>query len=378
MRLSDSVLIESKSARDQGLSAIVDHELQQRLLSKVKSAFFDLWRGTGYMSMERVAAFYGVSIDVIKKNRQRHTDEFASDGVICVEGDDLREVKLGDILSPSSANARHAYLFTPRAAIRIGFILQESEVAAQVRTSALNLIQGAGDLFEPKILEALLDKYPVLSPFAGLSGFAISSPLFPYYDSVERHLKKNYPNGGIPGMSKDVIRKELAALSTWTARWKLDTKKDLRYTLASDVCVKSPDLTSPVLEIVVDGQPKKAVLMFQISDLLVDEQDVETAIGRQYIKRAKEHYQVDFAFLFLIAPFGCTPKAENYLRRDLPEEVRGFVGVMTVKEVAETLLKQAKSERNSNLIKGEAKKDCKAILNYKIPENPLMMMLDLF
>lgn len=375
MKLSDSVLIESKSARDQGLSAITDQKSQQRLLNKVKSVFFALWRKGEYMTTDQLAVFYDKPVDTIKKNRQRHSDEFEADGVIFVEGDDLRELKqLGDMLSPSSQNARHAYLYPPRAVIRMGFILQGSEVAAQVRTAALNLIQGVGHFFEPKVIDALLSGYPVLNSFAERGNLSISAPLADHYDAIESCLKKAFPDGGIEEMGKAGIREKLAALSTYTENWKFGTQKEMGYKLASSLCAKYPDLTTQAFPIVVDGQPKTAVLMFQISDLVVDERDVELAVGRQYIKRATEALPVDYAFLFLISPFGATPRAYDAIRRDLPSEMKGFVGVMTVKEVGEALLKQAKAERKASLVKGEIRKAFSDILEYEIPDPLLLMM----
>jgi hypothetical protein len=372
MKLSDSVLIESKSARDQGVSEIVSQGLQQSLLGKVKSIFFALWGDSSYMTTKQVADYYGVPENTIRQNYIRFKAEFDADGVVKLHGELLRELR--DILSLSSFTPQ-ATLFTPRSVIRMGFILQESEVAVQVRTAALNLIQGVGQFFDHQIIEALIEGYPVLEPFTEKGNLVVSSPLFSYYDAVERHIKRRYPNGGIPGLKKDDIRQKLASLSTYTSSWKFDTQKELRYSLNSSVCAKYPDLTSKVVLINVDGQVKTAVMMFHLSDLLVDERDVESAIGRQYIKRAKEHFQVDYAFLFLVAPFGATPRAENYIRRDLTEEMKGFVGVMTVKEVANLLLDQAKTERAKNLMNGKIKQEFGEILNYKIPSDPLLLML---
>ena len=177
-------------------------------------------------------------------------------------------------------------------------------------------------------------------------------------------------------MSKQDIREKLAALSTYTDYWKFGSQKEMRYALGSSVCAKYPDLTTQPFNLTVDGQQKTALLMFQLSDLLVDERDVELAVGRQYLKRAVEHCSVDYAFLFLVAPFGATPRAEDAVRQDLPNEMKGFIGVMTVKEVAEILLKQAKAERKANLIKGEVRKAFSDILDYEIPVDPLLLMMN--
>lgn len=373
MNLTHAVLIESKSARDQSVSVIESQGSQQRILEKVKSVFFSLWRGGSYMTTKQLADYYRVPEATIRQNYGRCKAEFDADGVVKLEGEDIQDAR--DILSLPSKTSQ-ATLYPPRAVLRMGFILQGSPIAAQVRTAALNLIQGVGNLFDPKVIEALIDGYRVLDPFAGSGRLSISAPLSPYYASIERYLKGTYPDGGIPGMAKRDIREKLAALSTCTEQWKFTTQQEMRYDLNSTICAKYPDLTTQVLSITVDGQPKSAVIMFQISDLLVDEHDVELAVGRQYIKRAIEHFPVDYAFLFLISPFGATPRAEDAIRRDLPSEMKGFVGVMTVKEVAETLLKQAKAERKANLIKGGMRKDFSKVLEYEIPEDPLLLMMN--
>lgn len=373
MKLTHTVLMESRSARDYGLTEVTVRDSQQSLLRKVKNVFFALWQGGEYMTTKQVAEFYKTSEFNIRQNYKRCKSEFDADGVIKLEGEALRDAR--DILSLPSRTSQ-ASLYSPRAVLRMGFMLQGSDIAAQVRTAALNLIQGAYEVFDPKVVEALIDYQAALKPINGAGKLAVSSPLSPYYDAIERHLKRKYPHGGIPGMGREDIRKELAALSTWTANLKLETRTELRYSLAQSVCAKYPDLTSQVHQITVDGQSKTVVLMFHIGgSLVVDETDVESALAKQYIKRAKEHSQVDYAFLFLIAPFGATPRAEDYIRKELPEEMKGFIGVMTVKEVAELLLKQARNERKSNLIKGEARRDFEAILEYEIPDSPLLIII---
>lgn len=372
MRISDSILLESKSARDRGLSEIELRESQQNLLGRVKPVFFAVWRGTGYLSLKQVAEFYEVSSETVKKNFQRTRSEFIADGVKVPRGQSLKEVR--DIMSLTSSSPS-ATIFPPRAVMRMGFILQDSEVAAQVRTAALNLIQGVSELFEDGILEALLANQPILAPIVNGGQLSISSPLSQHYSAIERGLRRSYPDGGIKGMHKNDIRDRLAALSTYTQNWKLESQKELAYRLKNSRRAKYPDLTSNVIEISVDGQSKSAVLLFHISDLVVDQTDVEAAVGRQYVKRAKDHFSVDYAFLFLIAPFGATPAAQDAILKDLPTDMRGFFGVMTVKELAQILRDQAWSERKHGILKGEINTNFKDILEYEIPVSPLLIMM---
>lgn len=77
--LSDSVLVESKSARDNQLEYIT-HERATETLTKVKALYFVLWKGVGTATTGQMAEFYEVSSDVVQKVIQRHRDELESDG----------------------------------------------------------------------------------------------------------------------------------------------------------------------------------------------------------------------------------------------------------------------------------------------------------
>lgn len=372
MNLSDSVLIESSSAREQGLSVIEAQNLQFRLLRKVKDVFFALWRGSGYITTKQVADYYQVSEKTISKNLQRNRDEFKSDGAVLVTGDDLKDAR--DIMSLAS-RASHINLFTPRAVIRMGFILEESEVAVQVRTTALNVIQGIGDLVSSEeILANLMSSKSPYESFIDNLQLKVSSPLADYYDVIAKDLKRLYPDGGIPGLTKQDIRERLAALSTYTQSWKLSTQKELKFNLRSSTRAKCPDLVSDPIPVNVDGEDRKAVFMFQIENLLVEPENIEECIGRQYIKRAKNEMGVDYAYIFLVAPFGATPDAQAYIQNDLPTEMKGFVGAITVQDLAVFLRKQAGSERMTNIVKGQITTQFEQLLKYRIPTDPLSVL----
>ena len=372
MTIPSNVLVESRSARDEGIACLSTHETGEATLNKVKSVLFGLWRGVGYLTSQQVADYYAVSDDVVRQNLRRNRSEFEQDGVARIDGDDLRDAR--DIMSLPSRTSQ-VTLFPPRAVLRMGFILQESEVAAKVRTVTLNVLQGVGQVVDEGVLDRLILGHPVLNPFCEAGSLNISAPLAPHFKAIERTLKRKFPNGPIPGLKKKDIREKLAALSTYTQRWKFDTQAELRFPVGAGQHMKYPDLVSPVVEFEVDGQVKSAVFLFQISDFLVEMEDVETASGKQFVKVCREHYQVDYAFVFLVSPLGATPDAEAYIKDCLPNEMRGFFGVMTVKELANILVAQARNERKSNLMKGEVKQNFADILNYNIPTEPLIMMM---
>lgn len=57
--VSDTVLVESRAARDNQLEH-VSHEYAQSTLSKVKELYFALWKGVGVSTTDHMAAFYEV------------------------------------------------------------------------------------------------------------------------------------------------------------------------------------------------------------------------------------------------------------------------------------------------------------------------------
>ncbi len=58
--ISDSILVESKTARETELAKI-ESEQAAEILNKIKSLYFALWKGTTTTVTEQVAEFYEVS-----------------------------------------------------------------------------------------------------------------------------------------------------------------------------------------------------------------------------------------------------------------------------------------------------------------------------
>ena len=133
----DSVLVESKSARDHQLESISPQRAQE-ILNKVKALFFAVWKSEGITTTEQLAAFYEIEPNSIRQVLKRHQDEFELDGLKSLRGKDLKEVR--DVLSLTST-AVNLTIWTPRAALRLGMLLRDSAIAKAVRTSAVNAIE---------------------------------------------------------------------------------------------------------------------------------------------------------------------------------------------------------------------------------------------
>jgi len=135
--LSDSVLIESRSARDSQLECI-SHDRAQEIIGKVKTIFFALWKGTSIATTEQVADFYEVPAVNIRKAIERNRRELESDGLKVLTGKALKDVS--DIVSLTSKTPRIT-IHTPRSTLRLGMTLEDSPIAKAVRTTLLDAVE---------------------------------------------------------------------------------------------------------------------------------------------------------------------------------------------------------------------------------------------
>ncbi len=135
--VSDSVLVESKSARDYQLGRI-SPQCAQEILNKVKALFFAIWKGQGTTTTELLADFYEVPEANVRQLLKTHRAEFESDGLQTLRGKDLKQVR--DLLSLTSMTV-NATTWTPRAAMRLGMLLRTSAIAKALRTSLLDAIE---------------------------------------------------------------------------------------------------------------------------------------------------------------------------------------------------------------------------------------------
>ena len=371
MDFTPEFLEESPSARNEGLKRLKAQTNEEHVLNKVKALMFAVWEKKSRVSKDQLADFYDVSVEAINKNYQRCKSEFDKDGVEVLEGKRLREVK--DILSLSPSSPKET-VYTAAGALRMGFILRDSEVAKEVRTVVIQMIQGIGKVGDNKIvLQSLIQSHPMLSTLTEGRKMKISAPYSKCWQKMKNTLKKDFPDGGIEGYSKDEIRKSIQFLSTYTDSFKLEGKKELSYEIANELKGKYPELTSSIFHYQSsDGSEGKAVIMFQFDKLIISQEFVENCIGRSYIQIAKESLGVDKAYLVFVAPFGANAYAEDFIQRRLSDEYKDNVGVLTVKELAEFMHSLADSARTLNTVRGELKKEFRDMISYAFPEPPEM------
>lgn len=140
--ISDSVLVESKSARDSQLER-VPPERALEILNKAKALIVAVWKGTGVTTTEEIARYYEVESSVVRHASKQHRDELLNDGWREVKGQEnlksLRSIG-SEVFSLPRATTRIA-IWTPRASLRLGMILRDSVIAKAVRTSLLDAME---------------------------------------------------------------------------------------------------------------------------------------------------------------------------------------------------------------------------------------------
>ncbi len=154
-------LTESKILRDKEIAKASEGQTQ-KILSKVKHLYFAVWQGTDRATRQQVASFYEVPAETIDTAFKRHKLEFESDGVKVCRGEELRDARFTLNLASKSSQET---IYTPRAVLRMGFVLRNSEVAKQVRNVALNIIEGIGQFLPQDVLEDLIQGIPQLKIF---------------------------------------------------------------------------------------------------------------------------------------------------------------------------------------------------------------------
>jgi hypothetical protein len=140
--IAPEVLLESKTARDGQLTQ-VSHDAASDVLSKAKALVFALWQGTGAATTQEMAEYYEVPVDAVESVLRRNRDELESDGVNTLKGSDLKAFRYHSVKLTESSKTARVTIWTPRAALRLGMLLRDSEVAKQVRNVLLDVTQAA-------------------------------------------------------------------------------------------------------------------------------------------------------------------------------------------------------------------------------------------
>ena len=135
--VTGSILIESKTARETQLAQI-NEERATEVLNKIKALYFALWKGSNTTVTDQVAQFYEVPEASLRKLLKFHRSEFESDGLKTIRGKALSDARyLWSLPSKTS----QVTVWTPRAVLRAGMLMRDSEVAKAIRSSLLNAVE---------------------------------------------------------------------------------------------------------------------------------------------------------------------------------------------------------------------------------------------
>lgn len=137
MQFTETVLTESKSARDSQLESM-SHDRAESILKRVKSLYFALWRGMGTATTEQLSEFYEVPEVNIRQLIKLSRDEFEADGLKVLRGNELKDASKTILLATKTTQLT---IWTPRSVLRLGMVLRDSAVAKAVRTSLLDAVE---------------------------------------------------------------------------------------------------------------------------------------------------------------------------------------------------------------------------------------------
>ena len=168
----DDVLVENKQAREKVLA----NERSLQVLDKVKEL---VCLGEDRVVLtDQVANYYEIPKPTLESVIEDHKEELEEDGLKTIRKDDLREFK-GNIQKEDIYSkikySRHLSLFTPKTVLKIGMLLNDSLVAAEVKEQVIkskeeNLINELALVNKRKVKENRL-KYQLLQAFNGICSF---------------------------------------------------------------------------------------------------------------------------------------------------------------------------------------------------------------
>ncbi len=134
-------LLESKELREKLVAKV-------EILDKVKKLL--LIPGTDKATVKQISMYYEVEEGAFKMLVSRNRGELEEDGLQSLNGAKTKDFLVSNNLLPTNGNGffeaegiRFAYksnlLFTRRAILRVGMLLQDSDIAKEIRTQLLNI-----------------------------------------------------------------------------------------------------------------------------------------------------------------------------------------------------------------------------------------------
>lgn len=191
--LEANELLESKELREKLVAKV-------EVLEKVKKLL--LIPNTDKVTIKQISEYYEVGEEAIKAIVFRNRDELTEDGLHSLTGKETKEFLVSCNLQPTNGKGffeaegiRFAYknnlLFPRRAVLRVGMLLQDSEVAKEVRTQLLNIEEQTST--ETKLADITEEQTLALSvgmAYASGDPDAIMIATTKMMDFKNRHIKE--------------------------------------------------------------------------------------------------------------------------------------------------------------------------------------------
>ena len=143
--MRENELIEQKELREQMIDRV-------EVLDKVGELL--LLPNTEFATTEQVAEYFKVDVSTIRQITVRNNEEIVSDGYKSLTGKQLGDIKS---LCQIKSRAKQLAVFPKRAILRVGMLLRDSEIAKEIRTRLLDIVQ---DVSEGKdnVIENIIDE----------------------------------------------------------------------------------------------------------------------------------------------------------------------------------------------------------------------------
>lgn len=131
--MRENEILESLKTREELIGRI-------EVLDKVKELI--LLPNTEFATTEQVADYFEVPETTIKEQLQNNKDEFDKDGYNVLVKEELKVIK---ITCGIKSRAKSLAIFPKRAILRMAMLLRDSEVAKEIRTRLLDIVQDASE-----------------------------------------------------------------------------------------------------------------------------------------------------------------------------------------------------------------------------------------
>lgn len=194
------------------------------VLNKVKELF--LIPKLEMIPMRQIAQYYDTTVHAVRSVYHRHREEIDSDGVRMIKSSEFFTLMQDALVKKNESsreyyvpfgnskiliqNGRQAY-FSPRAVLRIGMLLRDSEVAKEVRTQLLNTFECATEEQKTEAIDE--EGRLLLDIIRAESDDLVAVGLKKYRDYMNRHIAKLENE-------KANLQTELAVVHNSIATWK--------------------------------------------------------------------------------------------------------------------------------------------------------------